>query len=70
MSDYDQRRKQLIDALTPEERKVFDEAYAAASLTTDLAGEAHQEALALADADRGGGDMDFVEAISDIAGDE
>ena len=30
-----------------------------------FAAEAHREALALADADRRGDDMDFVEAISD-----
>lgn len=32
--------------------------------------EAHREALALADADRHSDDMDFVEAISEIIGDE
>jgi hypothetical protein len=32
-----------------------------------FAAEAHREALALADADRHSDDMDFVEAISELA---
>jgi ribosome-binding protein aMBF1 (putative translation factor) len=37
MSDYTQRRQQLIDELTPAEREVFDEAYATAGLAMELA---------------------------------
>lgn len=35
--------------------------------SAQFAAEAHREALALADADRDSDDMDFVEAISDLA---
>jgi len=35
-----------------------------------FAAEAHREALALAEADRNSDDMDFVEAISELADDE
>jgi len=35
-----------------------------------FAAEAHREALALAEADRHSDDMDFVEAISDLADNE
>lgn len=75
MSDYGKRREQLIDALSPEERKVFDEAYAAAGRAMErveavFAAKAHREALALRDADRSGDDTEFVEAISDVIGDE
>lgn len=35
-----------------------------------FATEAQREALALAEADRRSDDMDFVEAISDVVGDE
>ena len=38
--------------------------------SAEFATEANREALALADADRHSDDMDFVEAISDIIGDE
>ena len=38
--------------------------------SAQFAEEAHREALALAEADRQSDDMDFVEAISDILGDE
>lgn len=37
MTDYTQRRAQLIDTFTPAEREVFDEAYAAAGLAMELA---------------------------------
>lgn len=36
----------------------------------EFAAEAHREALALAEADRGSDDMDFVEAISEPVGQE
>ena len=36
----------------------------------EFAAEAHREALALAEADRSSDDMDFVEAISELADDE
>lgn len=42
MSDYSQRRQQLIDELTPAEREVFDEAYAAAGLAMELAETAYR----------------------------
>lgn len=35
-----------------------------------FAAEAHREALALADADRHSDDMNFVEAVSELADDE
>jgi hypothetical protein len=38
--------------------------------SAQFASEAHREALALAHADQHSDDMDFVEAISDITGDE
>jgi hypothetical protein len=38
--------------------------------SAQFAAEAHREALALAEADRHGDDMDFVEAISELADDE
>jgi ribosome-binding protein aMBF1 (putative translation factor) len=37
MSDYKQRRDQLVAELTPEDRATFDEAYATAGLAMDLA---------------------------------
>lgn len=37
MSDYQQRREQLIADLTPADQAVFDEAYATAGLSMDLA---------------------------------
>lgn len=37
MSDYAKRRQGIIDALPPDERKVFDEAYATAGLSMELA---------------------------------
>jgi hypothetical protein len=36
----------------------------------EFAAEAHREALALAEADQGSDDMDFVEAISEPVGQE
>ena len=38
--------------------------------SAQFASEAHREALALAEADRQSDDMDFVEAISELADDE
>jgi Protein of unknown function (DUF3018) len=38
--------------------------------SAQFAAEAHREALALAEADRRGNDMDFVEAISELADQE
>lgn len=35
--------------------------------SAQFAAEAHREALALAESDRAGDDMDFVEAISELA---
>jgi ribosome-binding protein aMBF1 (putative translation factor) len=37
MSDYEQRRGQLVAELTPEDRATFDEAYETAGLAMDLA---------------------------------
>jgi ribosome-binding protein aMBF1 (putative translation factor) len=37
MSDYNKRRQSLIDQLGPDEREVFDEAYATAALAMELA---------------------------------
>lgn len=37
MSDYSQRRQQLIDELSPGEREVYNEAYATAGLAMELA---------------------------------
>ena len=37
MSDYTKRHQQIIDAVTPERRRTFDEAYATAGLTMELA---------------------------------
>lgn len=36
MSDYTKRRQRIIDALPPDERKVFDEAYATAGLSISV----------------------------------
>ncbi|MBS9532760.1 DUF3018 family protein [Mycobacterium sp. M1] len=38
--------------------------------SAQFAVEAHREALALAEADRHSDDMDFIEAISELADDE
>ncbi|BBZ51113.1 helix-turn-helix transcriptional regulator [Mycobacterium heidelbergense] len=37
MSDYNQRRQQLIDELSPDDRQVFDKAYATAGPAMQLA---------------------------------
>lgn len=37
MSDYNQRRQQLMNEFSPDEREIFDDAYATAQLAMDLA---------------------------------
>ena len=42
MSDYNQRRQQLITELDPDDQAVFDEAYATAGLAMELAETAYR----------------------------
>ncbi|QUD83366.1 helix-turn-helix transcriptional regulator [Gordonia polyisoprenivorans] len=42
MTDYEQRRAELAADLSPDDRKVFDEAYATAGLAMDLAETVYQ----------------------------